>query len=595
MPISLRGRAKGPETLESDVAEGVLADLEPAEKHMLNRAGRLSAISDLLWIGQAGLISYAAALVLFPGEGRAEAITGVLPAAAGFVALAVVRYILGLRAAKMAREVARGVKTRVRQTLMSAISRTSPSTPLPSSGQVSAVLGEQVDALGPYLNNYYPQLIRVKIVPLGILLATATVSWLAALILLATGPIVPVFMALVGMKAKSASERQQQDLTRMSGFLLDRVRGLETLRLFGALDETRREIGEVGDRFRTGTMRVLRVAFLSSTVLELFSALGIAFVAVYVGFSLLGDISIGTWPGPLTFGTGLFVLLLAPDYFAPLRAFAAAYHDRAAGLAARGKLQELHSGLVGQGRPATSASSLVQNNVEGCKAAEHAPDAPAISFENVTISLGGKAILRDFSLDIDPGDTIVLTGPSGAGKTTLIDSLLGLVPPDGGRITADGIDLSDLDLADWRQRVCWIGQAPRLFHGSLRANLLRANPDASRDDMMRAVELAGAGALVDSLPRGLDTLVGEDGFGFSVGESRRIALARAALRTSGGIILADEPTAGLDERTAADVIGGLRKMKAGRTLVLATHDPKLMAIGGKKVALTGDHLQEALA
>jgi ATP-binding cassette subfamily C protein CydD len=595
MPVSLRGRASKRIPDEIDAPGDVLADLEPAEKRLVDRAGRLSAVSDLLWIGQAALISYAAALFVFPEADTSGGMTQVFALVTGFILLAGVRYHLGLRAAKMSREVARAVKSRVRQTLLSAIAGTSPGAPIPSSGQVAAVLGEQVDALGPYLSNYYPQLIRVKIVPLGILAVTAAVSWLAALILLATGPIVPVFMALVGMKAKSASERQQQELTRMSGFLLDRVRGLETLRLFGALDETAREIGTVGDRFRTGTMRVLRIAFLSSTVLELFSALGIAFVAVYVGFSLLGDISMGTWSGPLTFGTGLFVLLLAPDYFAPLRAFAAAYHDRAAGLAAREKLQDLYSGLAGQVHPVNSALPTAPNNDAGRKPAERPSGTPAISFENVSVSLGGKTLFKEFSLDIAPGETVVLTGPSGAGKTTLIDCLLGLVKPDTGQITIEGVDLSGLDLSDWRQRVCWVGQAPRLFHGSLRANLLRANPAAARNELMRAIDLAGAAALVDSLPRGLDTLVGEDGFGFSVGESRRIALARAALRTSGGIILADEPTAGLDDRTAADVISGLQEMKAGRTLILATHDRKLMGIADQKVVLAGEHLQEVPA
>lgn len=595
MPIGLRGHSSA-DSQDKKRAPGIaLADLEPAEKRLVNRAGKLSAVSDLLWIGQAALISYAVALFVFPEADTSGDVPQVFVLAAGFVFLALVRYSLGLRAAGMAREVARTVKSRVRRTLLGAITGTSPSTPMPSSGHVAAVLGEQVDALGPYLNNYYPQLIRLKIVPLGILAATASVSWLAALILLATGPVVPLFMALVGIKAKSASERQQQELTRMSGFLLDRVRGLETLRLFGALDDTAREIDTVGDRFRAGTMRVLRIAFLSSTVLELFSALGIAFVAVYVGFSLLGDISTGTWSGPLTFGTGLFVLLLAPDYFAPLRAFAAAYHDRAAGLAAREKLQDLYSGLTGRSQPGTAAQPIAPGNDTGRKPVTPPSGTPAISFENLSVSLGGKTILNKFSLDIEPGETVVLTGPSGAGKTTLIDCLLGLVQPDAGRITVNGADLSDLDLSDWRQQVCWVGQAPRLFHGSLRANLLRANPAATRNDLMRAIDLAGAAALVDSLPRGLDTLVGEDGFGFSVGESRRIALARAALRTSGGLVLADEPTAGLDDNTADDVISGLQEMQAGRTLVLATHDRKLMGIAGKKVVLAAEHLQEALA
>ncbi|MBD1545328.1 thiol reductant ABC exporter subunit CydD [Roseibium aggregatum] len=584
--------AKG--AADTEGQEEPVADLVPAEKRLVRRAGWLLSISDLLWIGQAALLSLVISEFV-AGRPQAGLLTLVAPAAVGFIALAGVRQWLGLRAASAARSAARAVKTRVRTTLLNAIAHSSPAASLPSSGHVAAMLGEQVDALGPYLGNFYPQQFRLKIVPLGILAATLCVSWLAAVILMVAGPVIPLFMALIGIRAKAASQGQQEELTRMSGFLLDRVRGLETLRLFGALGRTEAEIGRVGEAFRTGTMRVLKIAFLSSTVLELFSALGIAFVAVYVGFSLLGSVTAGTWGAPLTFGGGFFVLLLAPEFFAPLRAYAAAYHDRAAGLAAKEKLQELYSGIVAQG--------LQSGPPEGSAKADEKPSAPAprqthapeIKLDHVSVTFGGKSIIRDFSLEIPSGETAILTGPSGAGKTTLLDCLLGLHRPDSGRIFIDGKDLLTLDLGRWRQEICWIGQHPRLFHGSLRANLLRADPDASTEDMMLAVRLAGAAALVESLPRGLETIIGEDGFGLSVGEKRRIALARAALRKTAGLILADEPTAGLDDQTAIDVIAGLKKMAAGRTLILATHDPKLMSVPGTRIELDAAHLSEASA
>ena len=571
-----------------------VADLVPAEKRLVRRAGWLLSVADLLWIGQAALLSLVISEFV-AGRPQAGFMTLLAAAAAGFIALAGMRQWLGLKASASARSAARAVKTRVRTTLLGAIAKTSPAADLPSSGHVAATLSEQVDALGPYLGNFYPQQFRLKVVPLGILAVTFYVSWLAAVILMIAGPVIPLFMALIGIRAKAASEGQQEELTRMSGFLLDRVRGLETLRLFGALGQTEAQIDRVGEAFRTGTMRVLKIAFLSSTVLELFSALGIAFVAVYVGFSLLGSVTTGTWGAPLTFGGGFFVLLLAPEFFAPLRAYAAAYHDRAAGLAAKEKLQDLYSAIVAQG--------LQSGTPEGSgKAEEKAPapvsrqlHAPEVGLDRVSVTLGGKSIIRDFSLEIPSGETAILTGPSGAGKTTLLDCLLGLHRPDGGRILIDGKDLLTLDLSAWRQEVCWIGQHPRLFHGSLRANLLRADPEASTEDMMQAVRLAGAAALVDSLPRGLETIIGEDGFGLSVGEKRRIALARAALRKTAGLILADEPTAGLDDQTATDVIAGLKKMAAGRTLILATHDPKLMSVPGNRIELDATHLTEAHA
>lgn len=584
--------AKGAPDTEGQ--EEPVADLVPAEKRLVRRAGWLLSISDLLWIGQAALLSLVISEFV-AGKPQAGLLILVAPAAAGFIALAAIRQWLGLRAASAARSAARAVKTRVRTTLLNAIAHSSPAASLPSSGHVAAMLGEQVDALGPYLGNFYPQQFRLKIVPLGILAATLCVSWLAAVILMVAGPVIPLFMALIGIRAKAASQGQQEELTRMSGFLLDRVRGLETLRLFGALGRTEAEIDRVGEAFRTGTMRVLKIAFLSSTVLELFSALGIAFVAVFVGFSLLGSVTAGTWGAPLTFGGGFFVLLLAPEFFAPLRAYAAAYHDRAAGLAAREKLQDLYSGIVAQGLQTGSPKGSGKADEEAFVPAPRASHGPEIRLDHVSVTLGGKSIIRDFSLEIPAGETAILTGPSGAGKTTLLDCVLGLHRPESGRIFIDGRDLLTLDLGRWRQEICWIGQHPRLFHGSLRANLLRADPDASTEDMMQAVRLAGAAGLVESLPRGLETIIGEDGFGLSVGEKRRIALARAALRKTAGLILADEPTAGLDDQTATDVIAGLKKMAAGRTLILATHDPKLMSVPGTRIELDAAHLSEASA
>lgn len=576
----------------SDVQIGELTSLE---RRLVRRAGYLLSGADLLWIAQAALI----ALCLSSFVSSTDS-TLTVPQLFGYagvlIVLAAARQFLVLSAGKFSRRAARQAKSRVRATLLSAIAHISPAHPIPSSGEIAATLTEQVDALGPYFSHFYPQQTRLKLVPLGILAVTFWVSWLAGLILLLTGPMIPFFMALIGMRAKVASARQQDELTRMSGFLLDRVRGLQTLRLFGALDTTQDEIERVGETFRAGTMRVLRIAFLSSTVLELFSALGIAFVAVFVGFSLLGDIEIGTWGVPLSFAAGLFVLLLAPEYFAPLRAYAAAYHDRAAGLAAKEKLRTLHARLVADTMP-SQIGETVRRKVENGSIEQQGrlPRGHEITLDNVSLSLSGRQILSDFNLTIFPGETVILKGPSGAGKTTLLDCLLGLHCPDQGSILVDGKPQLYADLQTWRQSVSWIGQAPRLFHGSLRSNLMRADEHASRGDIMRALELAGARELVARLPRGFDTVIGEDGFGLSVGEIRRIALARAALRTEASLILADEPTAGLDAKTAGDVVAGLKEISKGRTLVVATHDPKLMELTGRTIVLNAGHLSEVIA
>lgn len=481
----------------------------------------------------------------------------------------------------MARQAAQSLQSRARADLLTAAAQASPATDFPSSGAFAAHVTEQVDHLGPYYRNFFPQVLRLKVVPLAIVLVTAWFSWLAALILLVCGPLIPVFMALIGMKAKAASADQQEELTRLSGTLLDRIRGLETLELFGALDRTREDIAVAGERFRLGTMRVLRIAFLSSTVLELFSALGIAFCAVFVGFSLLGELSIGTWGTPLGYAPGLFILLLAPEFFAPLRAYAAAYHDRAAGLAA----QENLSRILRECRP--DGASPARKRDKSVVTVRKCPEPPAIGVKAATLVLGSQTVFEDFSLIVEPGETILLTGASGSGKTSLIDSFLGFHRPEQGEIRIGGV-LPQQAGPDFLQSICWLGQAPRLFHGSLKANLLKgaSRPESVTDEeLWTALDLAGAAGLVARLPRGLATPVGEDGFGLSIGEIRRVALARAALRTDATILFADEPTAALDEETATDVIAGLAKLSRDRTAVIATHDPAVLSLPGRIVDL----------
>ncbi|MGX1497410.1 ATP-binding cassette subfamily C protein CydD [Labrenzia sp. MBR-25] len=561
---------------------------DEGESRRLKRAGRLLAVSDLLWIAQAGLISWA--LGSLPGlflaaddslVAQSDLTAAALQAAAGIALVALLRVFLQNRAETVARQTARTIQSRARGELLSVAATRSPSAEFPSSGAFAAHVTEQVDLLGPYYRNFEPQKLRLRLVPLGIVAATALFSWLGALILVVCGPLIPVFMALIGLRAKAASERQQEELVRLSGSLLDRIKGLETLTLFGAIERTQQQIGDAGERFRTGTMRVLKIAFLSSTVLELFSALGIAFCAVYVGFSLLGEIQVGTWGGPLTFAQGLFILLLAPEFFAPLRAYAAAYHDRAGGLAARERLATLF--------PAEDNPRPRPIGADGFeKAGTHQLSSPpAIEFRSVCISHQQRDVFKDFSLAIEPAETLLLEGPSGSGKTTLIDGILGFQEPDSGEILVEEVPASAL-AAVLRRKVIWLGQSPRLFHGSLRANLLKAveTPAAvTEDDLWQALQLAGAETLVQRLPRGLETPLGEDGFGLSVGEIRRVALARAAMRKDAVLLLADEPTASLDEETAADVIDGLRKLCDGRTAIIATHDKGLRQIASRRIDL----------
>ncbi|TWI89502.1 ATP-binding cassette subfamily C protein CydD [Roseibium hamelinense] len=588
---ALEGAAEEARTRKPAPADLLLGN----ERAALSRAGLLLCLSDLLWIGQAALLAFCAASMLSAFMAEDTAVLPLLFLAASafaFVLIGGARALCQHKAGQMARRVAATVKIRKRGEFLASIARVSPASGMPGSGQMAAYLSEQIDALGPYLTHFMPQQQRLKIVPLAIVLTVLPISWLASLILMVTGPVIPLFMALVGMRAKAASEAQQEELARMSGMLLDRLRGLVTLRLFGALSNTERDIETAGERFRNGTMNVLKIAFLSSTVLELFSALGIAFVAVYVGFSLLGDLSAGTWWGALSFGPGLFILLLAPEFFAPLRAYAAAYHDRAAGLAALSKLDALDRSLTEMAavnRSDTAVRGTDPAAVQRPGLAQTAPvlrQAPLIDISRLQVGAQSARRLASVTFTARAGEAVILRGRSGSGKTTLIDCLLGFVDADGGHILINGFPLSDFDPAGWRRSVAWIGQSPALFHGSIRSNLELANETASGADLENALALAGASGFVSRLPKGLNTVIGEEGFGLSVGEGRRLALARAALRTDAPVLLADEPTAGLDDDTAQDVIAGLERLAEGRTVLLATHDPRVLRLSWRQIELT---------
>ncbi|MCV0428800.1 MAG: thiol reductant ABC exporter subunit CydD [Roseibium sp.] len=566
---------------------------DTSETVRLKRIGFVLSVSDLLWIPQAGLIAWAAGTLLAyqidPSGHQAapDALTYSLAAACGVVSIAFLRVFLQNMASKASRLVARQIKRRARVDLLKSATACSPAAGFPASGSFAAHITDQVDLLGPFYQNYTPQLMRLKIVPIAIVVASACVSWLAALILLVSGPIIPVFMALIGTRAKAASADQQAELTRLSGTLLDRIKGLETLTLFGALERTKKDIQLSGEKFRVGTMRVLKVAFLSSTVLELFSALGIAFCAVYVGFSLLGEIRVGTWGAPLGYQAGLFVLLLAPEFFAPLRAFATAYHDRAAGLAAQEKLSSLLADIR-SGETLTTDGEVARSESAKTKQSCLFALPPVIQFEKVSVKLSQHQIFKEFNLEIQSGETLLLTGGSGSGKTTLLDCILGFHVPEKGSIRIDGRPIREI-AAPLRQNVIWLSQSPRLFHGGLKANLLKGVSDTatiSEEDIWTALKLAGAAGLVRRLPQGLATPLGEDGFGLSVGEIRRVALARAAMRTDATIVLADEPTAGLDEETAADVVSGLRQLCIGRTAMIATHDRAVLTLAHRQMDLS---------
>ena len=429
---------------------------------------------------------------------------------------------------------------------------------------------EQVDALDGYYARYLPQQWLAALVPLMLVALVFWLDWLAALFLLLAAPLIPLFMALVGMHAERISQRHVLQAGRMAGQFLDRVRNLTSLQLFGQVERSVSRIEEATQAYRKVTMETLRVAFLSSAVLEFFASVAIAVVAMYIGFGLLGYISYGPSPS-LTLFSGLFILLLAPEFFQPLRSLAQHYHDRAAALAAADALAELEA--LGSTIPELTAQ-------------QPGGDANGITVQNLQLGYVGRGlILRDVNLSIKAGEVVALVGPSGSGKSSLLHCLAGFIQPDAGHISLFGRPPGEQPLA-------WMGQRPFLIKGSWADNLRLTAPHADAAALQRALAAVGLSKLLAAQPQGLDSLLDESGRGLSGGQAQRLALARVWLNDA-ALVLLDEPTASLDEESEADVVKALQALAAaGRTVVIATHHPALMHMADRVVRLNNGALAD---
>ncbi len=551
-------------------AEPPLPRFDPPSGYRVGAA--CIATASLLWMPQAALLAWAVHR-LAAGGGWQDMTWH----AAAYAALGAARATGEAWGARRIFAASRRYISQLRGQACAALAGSSPlDRGRPASGLAASAVAEQADALLPWLLRYEPARWRAMAVPAAIALAVAGVSWAAALILVAAAPLIPAAMALIGWRAQAASAEQLQALGGMNGFLLDRLRGLSTLRALGAVDATALRLRASAEDLRRRTMRVLRIAFLSSASLELFSALAVAFVAVYVGFHLLGQIGMGSWGRPLGLGQGLFILLLAPAFFEPLRDLSAAWHDRAAGRAALHAL----AALRGARMPLPGA-------LDACAAAPEraAPRPPSVDIEGLGFAHpGGDAVFEAANLRIGAGEHVALVGASGAGKSTLLSLVAGLVPASSGTVRIDGIPLDSGSAAALRGRMAWVGQKPHVFAGSLHDNVALHRAEMTRSDVATALRRAGLERGTPLLP---ETPLGERGAGLSGGEAVRLALARAAATPQAGLWLLDEPTAHLDRGTALAVAHSLARMAHGRTLIVATHDRALAARIGRVIDIGG--------
>jgi ATP-binding cassette subfamily C protein CydD len=428
-------------------------------------------------------------------------------------------------------------------------------------GELATLSTRGLDGLDAYFARYLPQLVLACLVPVAVLVRVAVADWISAVVIAATLPLVPVFAILVGLHTKAQTRQQWTLLARLSGHFLDVVEGLPTLKVFGRAKAQADVIAAVTDAHRAATMRTLRVAFLSAFVLELAATLATALVAVEVGLRLLA--------GHLDFQTALLVLLLTPEAFLPLRAVGAQFHASIEGAtAAERAFAILDTPLPAQLAPADARPAA--SPIPPAAAADLRRDT--IRLHEVTLTYPGRdrPALDQVSLAIRPGEHITLTGPSGAGKTSLLALLLRFTEAGSGTIEAGRADLAAIPAAAWRAQIAWVPQHPHLFAGTAAQNIALGRPDAGRAAVTAAAELAGAASFIDELPAGYDTQLGERGLRLSAGQRQKIAIARAFLRDA-PLLLLDEPTAHLDPISAAGIREALGVLMAGRTVLHVTH------------------------
>ncbi|MFA7249511.1 MAG: thiol reductant ABC exporter subunit CydD [Dehalococcoidia bacterium] len=524
----------------------------------LGAAVALGAISALLAIAQATLLSSAIAAAV-DGAGASALRTALIALAAVFAG----RAIAGWAQQAAAYRASVSVKSNLRRRLVERVATLGPRwSSRARSGEVVALATRGLDALDAYFARYLPQLALAVIVPIAVVVALATSDLLAALTVALTVPLVPAFMALVGIASERSTRGRWHALARLAHYFTDVVAGLPTLKVFGRSRAQIERLREVTDEYRRESLATLRVAFLSAFVLELLAALSVALVAVGVGLRLLH--------GDLQLRTALFVLLLAPEAYLPLRQLGLHYHASEEGLDAAGDaLRFIESG------PGPAGPRLP---VPGLRDGE-------LRVEGVTVVHPDRdlAAPQRASFGVRPGEIVALTGASGSGKTTLLQVILGLWPPDSGRVVIEGrggvVDLDQVDGESWRRRVAWVSQGPFLTPGSVAENIRLAAPDAADIAIAQALASVGLGDVDRSME------LGERGSGLSSGQRRRVAVARALLRPGTELLLLDEPTAGLDAASESAVLSAV--VSAARTrglaVILVAHRPASLAIADRVV------------
>ena len=539
----------------------------------LNIAVALGFTAGLALIAQAWLLAQTLNAVLFKQASLSE----VWPWLGGLLLLFLLRAALLWLSEQVAFQAATQVKLAVRQQLYAKVQRLGAAwLTNERSGDVVNSLSDGVEALEAYYARYTPAMLLMALVPLSILAVVFYFDVWSGLIMLLTAPLIPFFMILIGKGTEKRNQQQWRQLARMSAHFLDVIQGLTTLKLFNASQRETHVIAEVSEQYRQSTMSVLRVAFLSSFALEFLSTVSIALVAVFIGFRLF-------W-GEMNFLSGFFVLLLTPEFYLPLRNMGTQYHARLQAIGAAERMVEILETPETETPPEGSLQAL--------------PALFPLQFKQVEVVYNdGRQALNGFDLTIKAGQTIALIGASGAGKTTVLNLLLGFIRPTQGQILLGETDLATVPLAQWREQIAWLPQQAHLFPGSVADNIRLGSAQTSLAAVQQAAQQAYAHDFIQALPHGYDTLIGEGGQGLSGGQIQRIALARVFLKDAPLVIL-DEATAHLDQQSEQWIQQAIQTLAQTRTVIMIAHrlhtieqaDLIVLMQQGQVVA-TGTHAQ----
>lgn len=523
----------------------------------------LGAVQNLAAIAQAGCAAalLAAMLHLWHGAG------GIMLAVLGFAAAVLLRAYLQMLAEREGFELGAAARRRLRGGVLSALLALGPAGLRGRhSAELAATAVDRVEAMDGFHARWIPATAQAVIGPALLGLTAFYADWRSGLILIVAGLFVPFAMAVAGIGAAAASKKQFLAMTRLQVRFLDRIRGISTLILAGRAADEADALAQAAAELRRRTMRVLRVAFLSSASLDLAAAAALVLIVLRFAPVLHGQMGLAP--------TALFLVLLTPEFFAPLRAFSAVYADRMAVEAVADEF--LHLPAAPAPVPPVNIRSVAAHGV-------------TLAFERVTYGWNGqKLVLENLVFKVGKGELLLLTGVSGAGKSTIMELILGFLQPQSGAVTINGAPLETLVPAARTKMLGWIGQRPIIFAGTIEENIRFGRPEASETQLSDAIRHAHLSELIATLPQGLQTRLGEGGFGLSGGQAQRIAIARAFLKDA-PLLLLDEPTAHLDPAVERDVLESLRHLSIGRTVVLATHSTQAMdfakTIGAKRIDL----------